>query len=51
MVASIPSARVGPLYASTGEVVPLVAVAFCVLMILPVFRRRFHIAEIAMQRT
>jgi hypothetical protein len=39
------------LYASTGEVVPLVAVAFCVLMILPVFRRRSHIAEIAMQRT
>ena len=51
MVASIPSARVGTLYASTGEVVPLVAVVFCVLTIVRVFRRRSHVTEIAMQRT
>jgi hypothetical protein len=39
MVASIPGARVRTLYASTGEVVPLVALAFCVLTIVRILRK------------
>jgi apolipoprotein N-acyltransferase len=49
MVASIPGARVRTLYASTGEVVPLVAVAFCVVTLVRVLRRRSGVAEIAIQ--
>lgn len=51
MIASIPSVRVGTLYTTTGEVVPLVALAFCVLTIVRVLRQRSRVTEIAVQRT
>jgi apolipoprotein N-acyltransferase len=50
MVASIPAARVQTLYASTGEMVPLIALAFCVLTIVRVLRQRARVADIAVER-
>jgi apolipoprotein N-acyltransferase len=50
MVVPMPSARVRTVYTTTGEVVPLVALAFSVVAIVGVWRRR-HVAEITFQRT
>jgi apolipoprotein N-acyltransferase len=51
MVASVPGARVRTLYVSTGEVVPLVALAFSVLTIVRLVRQRSRVTEMAVQRT
>lgn len=40
MVAAVPSGRVPTLYAMTGELVPLIALAFCVLVAVRVLRAR-----------
>jgi apolipoprotein N-acyltransferase len=50
MVVPMPGARVRTIYTTTGEVVPLVALAFSVVAIVRVWRRR-HVAEMAFQRT
>lgn len=50
MVVSVPAARVRTLYGTTGEIVPLVAFAFCLLTIVRVLRRQ-HVAESAVQST
>jgi apolipoprotein N-acyltransferase len=40
MVVAVPSERAATLYARTGEIVPLVALAFCVLTVVHVLRAR-----------
>jgi len=48
MVVAVPSQRVSTLYARTGEIVPLVALAFCVLAVVRLVRSR-RVAGIALR--
>lgn len=48
MVVAVPSERVPTLYARTGEIVPLVALGFCVLVVVQVLRAR-RVAQTALR--